>query len=95
MIAKREFAGYWEYASPRRCSTAPAHPERSGAALLDDAGRLLGIGSLLVQESVGDNTVQGNMFVPVAPAQIPCIDDLAQVRKLGAKRRVLARHVHD
>ena len=59
IIAKREFAGYWEYVLDEALFAAPPHPEWSGAALLDDAGRLLGIGSLLVQEAVADNTVQG------------------------------------
>src|SRR5206468_8876260 len=65
LIAKREFAGYWEYLLDEALFTAPPHPEWSGAALLDDSGRLIGIGSLLVQEAVGEETVQGNMFVPV------------------------------
>ena len=44
--------------------TTPPHPEWSGAALLDGNGRLVGVGSLFVQESAGDDTVKGNMFVP-------------------------------
>ena len=50
IIAKREFAGYWEYVLDEALFTAPAHPHWSGAALIDESGRLLGIGSLLVQE---------------------------------------------
>ena len=65
IIARREFAGYWEYLLDDAFFTAPPHPEWSGAALVDDSGRLIGIGSLLVQEQVGDDTVQGNMFVPI------------------------------
>ncbi len=65
VIARREFAGYWEYLLDDAFFTAPPHPEWSGAALVDDGGRLIGIGSLLVQEQVGDDTVQGNMFVPI------------------------------
>ena len=75
VIAKREFAGYWEYVLDEALFTAPPHPEWSGAALLDDAGRLIGVGSLLVQEAVGDNSVQGNMFVP-ADLLDPLVDDL-------------------
>jgi S1-C subfamily serine protease len=65
IIAKREFAGYWEYVLDEALFTAPAHPQWGGAALVGEDGRLLGIGSLLVQESVGGKTVDGNMFVPV------------------------------
>jgi S1-C subfamily serine protease len=63
--AKREFAGYWEYLLDAALFTAPAHPDWSGAALLNAEGRLVGIGSLLVQEAEEQQTEQGNMFVPV------------------------------
>ena len=65
LIAKREFAGYWEYVLDEALFTAPAHPQWGGAALLGTDGRLLGIGSLLVQEALGGKTVDGNMFVPI------------------------------
>ncbi len=65
VIAKREFAGYWEYLLDEAIFTAPAHPQWGGTALLGQDGRLLGIGSLLVQEKVDEETTQGNMFVPV------------------------------
>ena len=65
IIAKREFAGYWEYVLDEALFTAPAHPQWGGAALLGEDGRLLAIGSLLVQEALGGKTVDGNMFVPI------------------------------
>ena len=65
VIDKREFAGYWEYLLDEALFTAPAHPQWGGAALLNEDGQLLGIGSLLVQESVDGETVQGNMVVPI------------------------------
>src|SRR5882672_5526943 len=34
LIAKREFAGYWEYVLDEALFTAPAHPHWSGAALI-------------------------------------------------------------
>ncbi len=64
LFARREFAGYWEYLLDEALFTTPPHPEWSGAALLDGKGRLVGIGSLFVQESAEDETVKGNMFVP-------------------------------
>lgn len=70
VFAKREFAGYWEYLLDEALFTTPAHPEWSGAALVDRRGRLIGIGSLFVQEQQDNDAVQGNMFVPtdlVAP----------------------------
>ena len=75
IVAKREFAGYWEYVLDEALFTAPAHPQWGGAALVGEDGRLLGIGSLLVQESVGGKTVDGNMFVPI-DLLAPVLDDM-------------------
>ena len=67
VIAKREFAGYWEYLLDEAIFTSPAHPQWGGTALLDRRGRLIGIGSLLVQEqdAEGGDARQINMFVPI------------------------------
>jgi S1-C subfamily serine protease len=65
LIDKREFAGYWEYVLDEALFTAPAHPQWGGAALVNEDGALVGIGSLLVQEAVEGETVQGNMVVPI------------------------------
>jgi S1-C subfamily serine protease len=75
LVSRREFAGYWEYVLDEALFTAPAHPQWGGAALVDPSGHLVGIGSLLVQESVKDEDVQGNMFVPVDLLE-PILDDL-------------------
>jgi S1-C subfamily serine protease len=75
VFAKREFAGYWEYVLDEAMFTAPAHPQWGGAALIGADGRLLGIGSLLVQEKVDAGTIQGNMFVPV-DLLAPILEDM-------------------
>ncbi|MGH8630518.1 MAG: S1C family serine protease [Burkholderiales bacterium] len=75
VIAKREFAGYWEYVLDEALFTAPAHPQWGGAALLGMNGRLLGIGSLLVQEALSGQTIQGNMIVPIDLLE-PIYEDL-------------------
>jgi S1-C subfamily serine protease len=75
VIAKREFAGYWEYVLDEALFTAPAHPQWGGAALVGQDGRLLGVGSLLVQESVAGKAVDGNMFVPI-DLLAPILDEL-------------------
>jgi len=77
VFAKREFAGFWEYLLDTALFTTPPHPEWSGAALLDEQGRLIGIGSLLRQEKIGDDVVDGNMFVPVDLIE-PMLDDLVR-----------------
>ena len=56
-------------------------------------GKLLGIGSLLVQESVGGKTVDGNMFVPIDLLE-PILDGSADDRPRRAPAARLARHVH-
>ncbi len=58
VFAKREFAGPWEYLIDDALFTTPPHPEWSGAALVGDDGRLVGIGSLFVQEPSGEETVR-------------------------------------
>ena len=57
IVAKQEFAGYWEYLLEEALFTAPAHPHWGGTALIDTNGALLGIGSLQVEHSDpdGDN----------------------------------------
>jgi S1-C subfamily serine protease len=64
VLARREFAGAWEYLLEEAIFTAPAHPHWSGAALLDNSGALVGLGSLLVREAVGAQETNANMFVP-------------------------------
>jgi len=83
LLAKREFAGYWEYLLDEALFTAPAHPQWGGAALISGEGRLLGIGSLLVQEKITDEADQGNMMVPIDLLE-PILDDLLTT---GCSRR--------
>jgi len=83
VYAKREFAGYWEYLLDDALFTTPLHPEWSGAALVDEGGRLVGVGSLFLQEQSGDAEVRGNMFVPV-DALSPIESDLV---RFGRARR--------
>jgi S1-C subfamily serine protease len=83
VFAKREFAGYWEYVLDEAIYTAPAHPQWGGAALIGSDGKLLAIGSLLVQEKVDAGMLQGNMLVPIDLLE-PILDDML---KLGRPRR--------
>jgi S1-C subfamily serine protease len=65
IVARREFAGYWEYLLDDALYTAPAHPLWGGTALLNAAGKLVGIGSLLVQQDKGEEQHRANLFVPI------------------------------
>jgi S1-C subfamily serine protease len=87
VVAKREFAGNWEYLLDEAIFTAPPHPAWSGAALISREGRLVGVGSLIVGDAAGggDNT-PGNMFVPIDRLP-PILGDLiADGRPAGAPR---------
>ncbi len=83
---KREFAGYWEYLLDEALFTTPAHPEWSGAALLDENGRLIGVGSLLTQENGDGETVQGNMSVPIDLLE-PILPSLLTTGQSGREAR--------
>ncbi|MDE0334255.1 MAG: S1C family serine protease [Defluviicoccus sp.] len=76
IIAKREFAGYWEYVLDEALFTAPAHPNWGGAALVGSDGRLLGVGSLLVQTVSSSGEKGGaNMVVPIDLLK-PILEDM-------------------
>jgi S1-C subfamily serine protease len=78
VFAKREFAGYWEYVLDEAIFTAPAHPQWGGSALIGSEGKLLGIGSLLVQEKIDAGTIQGNMVVPIDLLE-PILEDMVRL----------------
>jgi S1-C subfamily serine protease len=86
VFARREFAGYWEYLLDFALFTSPPHPEWSGAALLDSDGRLIGIGSLFVQEAADDEVRKGNMFVPI-DVLTPILDDLVNTGRAALPPR--------
>jgi len=86
IVAKREFAGYWEYVLDEALFTAPAHPQWGGTALVGENGRLLGIGSLLVQEAIDGQTVQGNMMVPIDLLD-PILDDMLNTGRSSSQPR--------
>jgi serine protease Do len=66
IASRRTLAGYWEYLLDGAIFTMPPHQEHGGAALIDQQGRLVGIGSLLVNDVPGPAVRGvGNMFVPV------------------------------
>jgi S1-C subfamily serine protease len=75
IVAKQEFAGYWEYLLDEAIFIAPAHPSWGGAAMIGADGDLLGIGSLRLQMMRSGNTVEINMVVPIDLLP-PILDDL-------------------
>jgi S1-C subfamily serine protease len=76
IVAKQEFAGYWEYVLDEAIFTAPAHPFWGGTALIGPTGDLLGVGSLQLQGATEQGpTGHLNMVVPVDLLK-PILDDL-------------------
>ena len=75
IVAKQEFAGYWEYMLDEALFTAPYHPSWGGAALLDENDNLIGIGSLRLQMLQAGDTTDINMVVPIDLLK-PILDDL-------------------
>lgn len=72
IVARQEFAGYWEYVLDEAIFTAPAHPNWGGAPLINAAGELIGIGSLQLQQGRGTFL---NMIIPIDVLK-PVFDDL-------------------
>jgi S1-C subfamily serine protease len=76
VVDRRDFAGYWEYLLEDAIFTAPPHAEFGGAALINRDGRLVGIGSLVVNDAgFRDRPIPGNMFVPIDQLK-PIMGDL-------------------
>ena len=87
VVAKREFAGNWEYLLDEALFTAPPHPAWSGAALISREGKLVGVGSLLVGNADGgNNKAPGNMFVPIDRLSSILADLIAAGRTPGPAR---------
>ena len=83
IVAKQEFAGYWEYLLDQAIFTAPGHPHWGGTAMIGPAGDLLGIGSLQVQHQVRESAKPSNlnMIMPIDLVK-PILDDLLTLGKV-------------
>jgi S1-C subfamily serine protease len=79
IVAKQEFAGYWEYLVDEAIFSYPAHPNWGGAGLISTRGELIGIGSLQLERERAGKAEHVNMIVPIDLLK-PVLDDL---RKFG------------
>ncbi|WP_430253062.1 S1C family serine protease [Neorhizobium sp. DAR64872/K0K18] len=86
IVAKQEFAGYWEYLLDEAIFITPAHPSWGGAAMVDAEGRLIGVGSLRLQMSKGGEIADINMVVPIN-LLAPILDDLLNSGELKRQPR--------
>lgn len=86
VAGRQEFAGYWEYLLDDAIFTAPSHPFWGGAGLVGQDGRLLGIGSLVLQQGQGGKRQDMNMVVPVQLLR-PIFDDLLSFGRVNRPPR--------
>ncbi len=95
VAGRQEFAGYWEYLLDDAIFTTPAHPFWGGAALIGADGKLLGIGSLVLQQGTeGGKQQDMNMVVPVQ-LLLPILDDLLAIGRVQRAAAALAGPVRD
>jgi S1-C subfamily serine protease len=97
VVSKREFVGNWEYVVEDALFTSPPHTNNwSGAALISQDGKLVGVGSLMVGDASGkhDNT-PGNMFVPIDLLPPILADLIADGRASGPGRPWLGINTED
>jgi S1-C subfamily serine protease len=87
IIAKQEFAGYWEYVLDEAIFTGPAHPNWGGTAVIGPAGDLIGIGSLQIQQAASQKRLEDvNMVVPIDLLK-PILDDLLTIGRANRPPR--------
>jgi S1-C subfamily serine protease len=87
VVGKQEFAGYWEYFLDEAIFTSPAHPFWGGAGAIDTNGRLIGIGSLHVEQLTSKSGPRDiNMIVPIDLLP-PILDDLLAYGRVNKPAR--------
>lgn len=95
IVARQEFAGYWEYLIEEAIFTAPAHPNWGGTALIGAEGTLLGVGSLQLQQQTQSGRVRPlNMVVPVE-LLVPVYDNLLAGRAAQPPRPWLGLYAQE
>jgi len=96
VASRREFAGSWEYLLENAIYTTPPHPNFGGAALIGRKGRLLGIGSLYLQDVMrGQGPIPGNMFVPIDQLKPILADLIVQGRSSRPSRPWLGMYTQE
>jgi S1-C subfamily serine protease len=86
VMSKRKFAASWEYLLDTAIFTSPPTMQWAGAALVSREGKLVGIGSLYVRETVDGAQQPGNMFVPIDLLKPILSDLIAKGRRAGPAR---------
>ena len=84
VVSRKPFAGNWEYLLETPLMTLPAVNNWSGAGLFDEAGQLIGLGSLLVPDVLGDSKpMPGNLYVPLNELKPQLVELLRNGKRTG------------
>ena len=84
VVSRKPFAGNWEYLLETPLMTLPAVNNWSGAGLFDEAGQLIGLGSLLVPDVFGDSKpMPGNLYVPLNELKPQLVELLRNGKRTG------------
>lgn len=86
IAAKQEFAGYWEYLLDEAIFTYPSHPNWGGTGLINNAGELIGIGSLQLERERTGRAEHVNMIVPIDLLK-PVLSDLRRFGRVDRPAR--------
>ncbi len=85
VVGRQEFAGYWEYLIDNAIFAAPAHPFWSGSPMISRDGKLVGTGSLILQQGDGKRRTDMNMVVPISLLR-PVLENLLTTGRASAPR---------
>ena len=87
IVGRQEFAGYWEYALDDAFFISPAHPFWGGCGLIGTDGKVMGIGSLILQQGDGrGRRLDMNMVVPIGHLA-PILKDLMTYGRVNRPAR--------
>ncbi len=79
IVSRQSFAGYWEYLIDKALLTAPTHPQWGGSAMINQAGELVGIASLQLEQDGDDGEPESlNLIIPIDVLK-PVLDDLLKM----------------
>jgi S1-C subfamily serine protease len=87
IVGRETFAGSWEYLLEDALFTAPAHPSWGGAGLIDRDGKLVGVGSLILQQQLAEGRIANlNMVVPIDGLK-PILQDMISFGRVNRPTR--------
>ena len=95
VISRQDYAAANEYIVERSLLTFPAHDGFSGAALVAENGRLIGIGALSVSASIARQVVPTTLWLPIDGLKPVLADLIEHGKPQGPQRPWLGVRVQD